>query len=104
MAIRDEIKAARKDLVENGTFKDKLAYFFDYYTIHTVVVAAILIFTVSFIYHQVTKPEVVLNGMLLNVLSFEDDNLVDDLKTGFMEYIDMNTKEYDMANCRMLML
>lgn len=96
MAIRDEIKAARKDLVENGTFKDKLAYFFDYYTIHTVVVAAILIFTVSFIYHQVTKPEVVLNGMLLNVLSFEDDNPVDDLKTGFMEYIDMNTKEYDM--------
>lgn len=97
MAISDEIKAARKELVENGTIKEKLAYFFDYYTIHTVAIAAILIFTVSFIYHQVTKPDVVLNGMLLNVLSFEQGDPVEEMKSGFMDYIDMNTKEYDMS-------
>lgn len=97
MAIKDEIKAARKDLVENGTIKEKIAYIFDYYTIHIVVIVAILMFTIGFIHHQITKPDVVFNGLLLNVLSFEEDNPVEDLKSGFMEHIDMNTKEYDMS-------
>lgn len=97
MAIRDEIKATRKDLIENGTRKQKIAYFFDYYTVHTVVIVAVLIFAIGFIYHQVTKPEVVLGGQLINVLSFEEGNPVEDLKSGFMEYIDMNTKEYDFS-------
>ena len=97
MAIRDEVKEARKDLMENGTLKQKIAYFFDYYTIHTVVIVAILVFAISFIYHQVTKPEVVLNGMLLNVLSFEESNPVEELETGFMDYIDMNTNEYEFS-------
>lgn len=97
MAMRDEIKAARKDIMENGSFKDKISYFFEYYTIHTIVVVAILIFTVSTLYRQVTKPEDVLGGIMLNVLSFEEDNPIKDLKNGFLEYIDMNTKEYDMS-------
>lgn len=97
MAMRDEIKAARKDLVENGTIKEKIAYFFDYYTIHTVVIVAILIFTIGYIHQQVTKPDMVFNGVLLNVLHFEEGNPVEDLKSGFMEHIDMNTKEYDMS-------
>ena len=88
MALRDEIKAGRKELMENGSLKDKIAYFFDYYTLHTVVIAAVLIFAISFIYQQVTKPDIVLNGLLLNVLSFEEGDPVEDLRTGFMEYID----------------
>ena len=65
MALRDEIKAGRKDLMENGTLKEKIAYFFDYYTLHTVVIAAVLIFATSFIYQQITKPDVLLNGIVL---------------------------------------
>ena len=104
MALRDEIKAARKDLVENGTPKEKIAYFFEYYTLHTVVIAAVLIFAISFIYQQVTKPDIVLNGLLLNVLSFEEGNPVEDMGDGFMEYIDMNTKEYDISLNSSLMI
>ena len=104
MALRDEIKAGRKELMENGTLKEKIAYFFDYYTLHTVVIAAVLIFAISFIYQQVTKPDIVLNGLLLNVLSFEEGDPVEDLRTGFMEYIDLDTKEYDMSLNSSLML
>ena len=104
MALRDEIKAGRKDLMENGTLKEKIAYFFDYYTLHTVIIAAVLIFATSFIYQQVTKPDIVLNGLLLNVLSFEEGDPVEDLRTGFMEYIDMDTKEYDMSLNSSLMI
>lgn len=104
MALRDEIKAGRKDLMENGTLKQKIAYFFDYYTWHTIIVAAILIFGITFIYQQVTKPDVVLNGLLLNVLSFEEGDPVEDLGDGFMKYIDMDTKEYDISLNSSLMI
>lgn len=97
MALRDEIKAGRKDLMENGTLKQKIKYFFDYYTLHTVIIAAVIILTTTFIYKQVTKPDIVSNGLLLNVLSFDEDNPVEDFKNGFMKYIDMDTKEYDMS-------
>ncbi len=97
MALRDEIKAGRKDLVENGTIKEKIAYFFDYYTIHTVAIAAILIFTITFIYQQVTKPDTVLSGLVLNAFNYDGGDPVGDMGDGFMEYIDMNTKEYEFA-------
>lgn len=104
MALRDEIKAGRKDLMENGTLKQKIAYFFDYYTLHTVIIAAVIILATTFIYQQATKPDVVLNGLLLNVFSFDEGDPVEDLKNGFMDYIDMNTKEYDMSLNTSLML
>lgn len=104
MALRDEIKAARKDLMENGTLKDKIAYFFEYYTLHTVIIAALVIFAVSFIYGQLTKPDIVLNGLVLNVLTFDEGDPVKDLGDGFMEYIDMDTKEYDVSLNSSLMI
>lgn len=104
MALRDEIKAGRKDLMENGTLKQKIAYFFDYYTLHTVVIAAVLIFAISFIYQQVTKPDIVLNGLLLNVLSFEEGDPIEDMRSGFLKYIDMDEKEYDMSLNSSLMI
>lgn len=97
MALRDEIKAGRKDLMENGTIKQKIAYFFDYYTVHTIVIAVILIFIISFIYQQVTKPETVLSGLVLNAFNYDEGNPVEDMGDGFMEYIDMDTKEYEFS-------
>ena len=104
MALRDEIKAGRKELMENGTLKEKIAYFFDYYTLHTVVIAAVLIFAISFIYQQVTKPDIVLNGLVLNVLSFEEGDPIEDMRSGFLEYIDVDEKEYDMSLNSSLMI
>ena len=104
MALRDEIKAGRKDLMENGTLKQKIAYFFDYYTLHTVVIAAVLIFAISFIYQQVTKPDIVLNGIVLNVLSFDEGDPVEDMRSGFLEYINVDTKKNDMSLNTTLML
>jgi len=97
MALKDEIKAGRKELLENGSLKDKIAYFFDYYTLHTVVIAAVLIFVFSFVYQQVTKPDIVLNGLVLNVLNIDEGDPVEDLRNEFMKYIDMDEKKYDIS-------
>ena len=103
MALRDDIKAGREDLMKNGTLKQKIAYFFDYYTLHTVIIAAVIIFATLFIYQQVTKPDVVLNGLLLNASRFDEDNPVEDLRNGFMDHIDMNIKEYDISSYRVVL-
>jgi len=97
MALRDEIKDARKDLLENGTFKEKISYFIDYYGLRTVIIIAVLALIGSFIYQQITKPDVLLNGIVLNVQSFKEGDPVRDLADGFLEYIDMNSKEYDVS-------
>lgn len=97
MALRDEIKAGRKDLMENGTLKDKIAYFFDYYTLHTIAIVAVLIFVASFIYKQVTKPDIVLKGLVINAPSSDGENPVEDLKNGFIEYINLDTEQYEMS-------
>ena len=104
MALRDEIKAGRKELMENGTLKDKIAYFFDYYTLHTVVIAAVLIFAFSFIYQQVTKPDIVLNGIILNMLSLDEGDPVQDMSDGFLEYLDVDPKKYDLSLNTTLMI
>lgn len=104
MALRDEIKEGRKDLMEHGSFKDKLAYFFDYYKVHTIVIVVLVISITSFIYHQVTKPEIVFNGLVLNTMSFEKGNPVQELSEGFLEYIDMDPKEYEVSLNSSLMI
>lgn len=97
MALRDEIKAGRKDLMENGTWKQKVAYFFDYYGLRTVAIIMALVFIISFIYQQLTKPDVILNGIVLNVIKIDNGDPVQDLTDGFIEYIGMDTKEYGIS-------
>lgn len=97
MALKDDIKAGREDLMKNGTLKQKIAYFFDYYKLHTVIIVAAIIFSTTFIYQIATKKDVVLNGLLLNASRFDEDNPVEDLKNGFMDHIDMSIKEYDIS-------
>lgn len=104
MALRDEIKAARKDLVENGTLKEKIAYFFDYYTLHTVIIAALVIFVVSFIYGQVTKPDTVLNGLVLNVFSVDKGDPVQDLADGYLKHHNLDPKDYEVSLNASLMI
>lgn len=104
MALKDEIKAGRKELMENGTIKDKLAYFFDYYTLHTIVVVVAVVAITSFIYQQVTKPDTILSALVLNVMSFDSDkDYVSEMNDGFMDYIGLDQKEYEFSTNSSLM-
>ena len=97
MALKDEIKSARKDLMENGTLKEKISYFFDYYTLHTMVIVIALVCVIAFIHQQVTKPEVILNGILLNAFNYNDTSALEKLEDGFMEYIDLDSEKHDFS-------
>lgn len=98
MAIRDEIRKVRQAVAKNGTRKDKWDYFTDYYLWGTIAIIAVIAFVASAIYSIVTKPDVVLNGAIMNTLNFEDKaRPVDELATDFEDYAKINTKEQEVT-------
>lgn len=94
MALRDEIKAERKAFLKDATPKQKLAYFWEYYKIPTIIITCIVIFVSNFIYHKITDPEVILNGLFLNTFQTEAEVTVADYEQLFFESQGIDTSEY----------
>lgn len=94
MALRDEIKAERKAFLKDATFKQKLAYFWDYYKVHTIIITIVIVAASNFIYHQITDPEVILNGMFLNTFGTDAEVSITDHEQLFFEAQGIDTSEY----------
>lgn len=95
MPVMDEFKEERRAL-KNGTPKQKLAYFWDYYK-WPVIIGVLAIFAVtSFIYQLVTRKDNALHALLLNgspkdFLAEETDHTGD-----FVEYAGIDEKKYQV--------
>lgn len=96
MTEKERIKAQRKEYFANATWKQKLFYFWEFYKVHTIVIILIVIAVSSFIYHKVTDPEIILNGMFLNSYNEESDSTASDLGIEFLELQEIDTSEYDV--------
>lgn len=98
MALRDEIRRERQAVAKNGTWKDKWNYFTDYYLVGTIAIIAVIVFGTYFIYDTVTKPDVVLNGAIVNTLNFEKKaRSVSELADDFEEYAKINPEEEEVT-------
>ncbi len=93
MAAMDEFREER-EAIKHGTWKQKLEYFWDYYKIHTLVTAAVLIFVVSMIYNHITATEPVLDGIFLNAYSQKDSASTFTLMDDFAKAQKIDLKEY----------
>lgn len=72
MAVMDEFREEREAL-KNGTFKEKLIYFWDYYKWYVIGGIGILLFAGSMIYEIATRKEVAFNAILLNASPMTED-------------------------------
>lgn len=98
MAIRDDIRRERQAVAKNGTWKDKWDYFTDYYLLGTIAIIAVIGLGTYFIYSTVTKPDVVLNGAIVNTLNFDKKaRSVEELATDFEKYAKINTEEQEVT-------
>lgn len=95
MPVMDEFKKEREAL-KNGTPKQKLAYFWDYYKWHVIIAAIVLATAISFIYQAVTRKSVALYALLLNAAeySFMEDNSGN--TSAFAEYAGIDESKYDI--------
>lgn len=93
MAAMDEFRKER-EAIKNGTLKQKLSYFWDYYKWYVIIPLIIIIMVGSTIYHKLTDPEVILNGVLLNCYNTEKQDATLEFVELFYEAHDIDTKEY----------
>ena len=104
MAAMDEFRKER-EAIKNGTLKQKLSYFWDYYKWYVIIPLIIIIAVGSTIYHKLTDPETILNGVLLNCYNMEKQDATLEFMESFYEAHDIDTKEYKADfNCRIVQI
>lgn len=65
MAIKDEIKEERQ-LIRQGTLKQKIQYFKDYYLVRTIVVVIAVVLVAAMFRSIIFRKDTVLSGVLIN--------------------------------------
>ena len=97
MAAMDEFKKER-EAVKNGTLKQKLSYFWDYYKWYVIIPLIIIIAVSTTIYNKVTAPDILLNGILLNCYNLEtEQDSTSELYQSFYERENINTEESEIT-------
>ena len=89
MPVMDEFKEERAAL-KNGTLKEKLSYFMEYYKWHVVAAVAIIVFVVSMLHHLLTSKDSAFYAAFINSFPIESS---EEHVQGFAQYagIDLNT-------------
>ncbi len=96
MALMDEFKEEREK-IKNGTFKQKAAYFWEYYKWYVIVPVIVIVFLGTTIYQKVTAPEIILNGILLNTYNANSEEPSQKVIDDFSKLQEIDTKEYEVT-------
>jgi len=87
MPVMDEFKEERAAL-KNAPFKEKFAYFCDYYKWQVIVTIAIVVFVVTLIVQIVTRKEIVFYAAVVNGLEMPS---AEEYVQGFSDYAGVDT-------------
>ncbi len=74
MSVVEEIREQQKKSLSTMSFKEKLAYFWDYYKVHALAAVILIIVTVSIIHQFVTNKDYAFYATVLNAgtIEYED--------------------------------
>jgi len=90
MAVMDEFKEEREAL-KNGTFKEKISYFWDYYKWYVIGAIILIVAIASFCYEMLTKKDTAFTAVMLNTSELE---LELQAPQAFADYVGIDTEEY----------
>lgn len=88
--VRDEIREQHMK-TKDMSFKERLAYFWYYYKIHTLAAICAVFAIIALIHDVSTSKDYIFNGMMLNSYQLPSD----ELSTAFAEYADLDLETYD---------
>ena len=77
-------------------FKEKLEYFWEYYKIHTLVIATVLILAISLIRARVNARDYALSVVMVNSIAAQLDDIDMDWKADLSERIEYDPKKYEI--------
>lgn len=95
MAVMDEFKEERAAL-KNGTFKEKLSYFWDYYKWYVIGTICIVAFIGSFVHQIVTRKDTAFYAVMLNASTMNPLEADDPYALEFAEHAGIDLNEYDI--------
>lgn len=94
-SVHDEIREQQKKAFATMSPKEKLAYFWDYYKIHTLVVICAIAFVVSFIHQIQENKPYAFYAVLMNAFSGLDSNDTNVMwENEFLEYAGIDSETY----------
>lgn len=96
MALMDEFKEERKAVLQNGTTKQKISYIWDYYKWHIMIPIILVVAITSWIVNMITAPDIILNGVLMNIYKMESDFSGEELVNGFYDAHGIDSKEEEI--------
>ena len=92
-SVIEEIREQQKKAFATMTPKEKLAYFWDYYKIHTIVAIAVIVFVIAFINSYRSNKPIAFYAVMLNADSYGDNAaFANTWSEGFMEYAGIDPK------------
>lgn len=95
MPVMDEFREERAAM-KNGTLKQKIAYFFDYYKWYVIFGIAAVIFAASFIYQITTNKDTAFYAMLLNASAYDYSTETENTDA-FAAYAGIDTEKYGIV-------
>ncbi len=96
-SVIEEIREQQKKAFATMTPKEKLAYFWDYYKIHTIAVAAVIVFVVSLVNSYRSSKPTAFYAVLINADTYDDNAAAANAwNEGFMEYADIDPESYQV--------
>lgn len=96
MALMSEFKEERDAVLKHGTLKQKIAYIWEYYKWHIIIPIVLIIAIISYIVNLVTAPDIILNGVMLNVYNMESQSPSETLLNDFYEEQKIDLKEQEI--------
>ena len=98
MSVIEEIREQQKKSLKNMNRKEKLAYFWDYYKIHTGVAIVLLVLVVTFTYQFITNKDYAFYATLVNARLTESNYELSAIRAEeFREYAQIDSDKYQVS-------
>lgn len=96
-SVIEEIREQQKKAFATMTPKEKLAYFWDYYKIHTIAVIAVIAFVIAFVNSYRSSKTTAFYAVLLNADTYGDNAAAASAwNEEFMEYAGIDPEAYQV--------
>ena len=96
-SVIEEIREQQKKAFATMTPKEKLAYFWDYYKVHTIAAIAVIAFVIAFISSYRSNKPIAFYAVLLNANTLDDNAATAAAwNEGFMEYAGIDPEAWQV--------
>lgn len=98
-SVIEEIREVQKKAFATMSFKEKLAYFWDYYKLHTIAVIAVTVFVISFIVSYRSNRPYAFYAILMNAntsAGIGTDDISVTWAQEFLEYAEIDPENYQV--------